>query len=764
MGRMTTADLAVVLASALLLPVANLSGQTNSLTLSSGVAALNGSVSLNLTLTSGAAGPPAAIQWTFTYPPSNVTAVAVVPGTALTSSAKQLTCVPRTGIIACMISGPNASAISNGTVAVVNLTMASGLNTTSIGVGGPLAASPAATGMQITGAGGTVTGGAGQPTISSLSCAPAGLNASGSSTCSVTLGRPSPAGGLTLSLVSNDALLTVPASVAVAAGSTTATFNAAAGAIIPTNQNATITATLGTSSQTATISLVAPVQVSSLACNPASLGQASASSCTATLTQPAPAGGATLTLASNNALLTTPASITVPPTATTTTFTVTAAAIIPHNQNATLTATLGSSSCTAVIGLLAAPVITSATTASGTVGAAFSYQIIASNSPVSYTATGLPAGLSINAATGLITGTPSVAGISAVTLSATNLSGKATASLAITIGSASISVTFVQSTANQSAFSATVSASFSKNTAPGDLILVAFDISIFNRPTVTDSQGNAFVEVGTELTSPAGSFGRVYYARNIIGGPDTITLGFPVPVGSMVVSATEYAGADLLNPIDGQSGAAGSAGPVSSGSVTTSTAGDLIYGYCFADSTCTASTGFAVRSGPTGNLIEDMTAGSPGAWAATGSATSGWTMQTVALKPSLVIPPPAITSALTGVGTVGTSFSYQILATNLPVSFSATGLPQGLSINSATGIISGIPTTSGAWTITLGAMNTSGTATASLVLTIAPIRVSALGCSPANLSQGSASTCTVTLTQPAPLGGLTVAVASNTRF
>ena len=71
----------------------------------------------------------------------------------------------------------------------------------------------------------------------------------------------------------------------------------------------------------------------------------------------------------------------------------------------------------------APPVITSATTASGTVGSAFSYQITATNTPTSYGATGLPAGLTVNTGTGLISGTPTAAGTSTVTLSATNSSG-----------------------------------------------------------------------------------------------------------------------------------------------------------------------------------------------------------------------------------------------------------------------------------------------------------------------------------------------------
>jgi hypothetical protein len=79
------------------------------------------------------------------------------------------------------------------------------------------------------------------------------------------------------------------------------------------------------------------------------------------------------------------------------------------------------------------PVITSATTASGTVGASFSYQITAKNTPTSYGATGLPAGLTVSTGTGLISGTPTAAGASTVTLSATNSTGTGTASLTLTI-------------------------------------------------------------------------------------------------------------------------------------------------------------------------------------------------------------------------------------------------------------------------------------------------------------------------------------------
>lgn len=78
------------------------------------------------------------------------------------------------------------------------------------------------------------------------------------------------------------------------------------------------------------------------------------------------------------------------------------------------------------------PVITSALTATGTVGQAFSYQITATNSPASFGATSLPSGLSVNG-TGLISGTPAGFGTSNVGLSATNGGGTDNKTLVLTI-------------------------------------------------------------------------------------------------------------------------------------------------------------------------------------------------------------------------------------------------------------------------------------------------------------------------------------------
>ena len=87
---------------------------------------------------------------------------------------------------------------------------------------------------------------------------------------------------------------------------------------------------------------------------------------------------------------------------------------------------------------------------------------------------------------------------------------------------------------------------------------------------------------------------------------------------------------------------------------------------------------------------------------------------------------PVITSPLNSSGTVGAAYSYQITGTNGPTSFNATGLPTGITVNTATGLISGTPLSAGTFSVTLTATNGGGTGTAILVLRV-PSLLSPLG-------------------------------------
>jgi hypothetical protein len=85
---------------------------------------------------------------------------------------------------------------------------------------------------------------------------------------------------------------------------------------------------------------------------------------------------------------------------------------------------------------------------------------------------------------------------------------------------------------------------------------------------------------------------------------------------------------------------------------------------------------------------------------------------------NFLINPPVITSSLSETVIQDTSFDYFITGTNTPISFSASTLPDGLSINSGTGEIYGTPTTVGLTHVTIGATNAGGTGTDTLDITV----------------------------------------------
>ena len=72
--------------------------------------------------------------------------------------------------------------------------------------------------------------------------------------------------------------------------------------------------------------------------------------------------------------------------------------------------------------------------------------------------------------------------------------------------------------------------------------------------------------------------------------------------------------------------------------------------------------------------------------------------------------------------TVNTAASFDVsdyVATGEVITYSATGLPSGLSINSLTGVISGTPDTSGMETVTVTASNAGGSAETTFDVTVA---------------------------------------------
>jgi hypothetical protein len=82
--------------------------------------------------------------------------------------------------------------------------------------------------------------------------------------------------------------------------------------------------------------------------------------------------------------------------------------------------------------VILAPVITSPDIAYDAVGTPFTYQITATNAPLAFSAKGLPAGLTLSATGGTITGTPTDTADATVAITAANADGIGTAILTLT--------------------------------------------------------------------------------------------------------------------------------------------------------------------------------------------------------------------------------------------------------------------------------------------------------------------------------------------
>ncbi|MBP7951533.1 MAG: putative Ig domain-containing protein [Verrucomicrobiales bacterium] len=333
----------------------------------------------------------------------------------------------------------------------------------------------------------------------------------------------------------------------------------------------------------------------------------------------------------------------------------------------------------------AIPIIQSAATATGNVGSAFSYQITAAWAPTSFGALNLPVGLSVNASTGLISGTPTEAGLAQITLQATNRFGTGTQMLTLTILPPPPAITSgAEAAAGRvgDPFSWTITAthsptSFAATGLPPGLVI------------------NTTTGIITGTPTYPGDFTVTVRASNV-GGSGSQSLHIPIA------------------PIP----------PIISSALTTS--GQMGVGFDFLLAALNVPTSFSATGLPSGLTINSATGRITGTPQAYGefpvqvSASNAAGIDTKTLTISLLPPAPAITSATTASGQVGVGFSYQIIGGPEVTRFGADGLPAGLTVNSETGLIFGIPTTASVSMVTLQVFNAGGSGSRSLTLTVLP--------------------------------------------
>ena len=188
--------------------------------------------------------------------------------------------------------------------------------------------------------------------------------------------------------------------------------------------------------------------------------------------------------------------------------------------------------------------------------------------------------------------------------------------------------------------STSVAVTYSAAQTAGNLnvVEVGWNDTTSSVSTVTDSKGNSYL-LAVGPTRGTGLSQSIYYAKNIIGGTNTVTVTFNKAAAVVDVRVLEYSGLDTVSPLDVTAGAAGIGTTGNSGAATTSSANEVILGAGMTASVFTkAGTGFTVRAitSPDGDIAEDQITTAAGSYSATApnSPSNAWVMQMAAFQAS----------------------------------------------------------------------------------------------------------------------------------
>jgi len=315
--------------------------------------------------------------------------------------------------------------------------------------------------------------------MNGFTVAPSSVVGGSSSTGTISLHGQAGPSGVVATLTSNTSSATVPASVSIPSGSSTGAFTIATG-VVNSTTTAILAATYGVTVHNSLTITAGGLSNLSLSLNSVYGGNSTTG--TVTLSAPAPIGGTSVNLSSNSASALVPATVVVPSGALSAQFTV-ATIGVDSLVSATITATLGVTSKTAVLS------ITPATLAGFTIAPASVTGGATATGTISLHGQAGPSGISVSVASNIA-------------------AASAPATVAFPAGSTSGTFTI-----NTGVVNSTTTAIFA----------VTYGVTVHNSLTITAGGLSNFTL----------SLNSVYGGNSSVG---TVTLSAPAPGGGTVVS------------------------------------------------------------------------------------------------------------------------------------------------------------------------------------------------------------------------------------
>ena len=216
----------------------------------------------------------------------------------------------------------------------------------------------------------------------------------------------------------------------------------------------------------------------------------------------------------------------------------------------------------------------------------------------------------------------------------------------------------------------TVNVPYPSSQSAGNLnvVIVGWNNTTANVQSITDSAGNTYT-LAIGPTTGTGVRQSIYYAKNIAGGTNTVTVVFNQGATNPDVRVLEYKGLSTTNPLDVAIGGSGSGNIAESGFVTTSVADELILGADTATAgAIVAGAPFNTRTltSPNVNVAADRivnVAGSYDAWTPL-NANGNWVQQVVTFRAAGSITTPTISNVTPGSGPIAGGTAVTIAGTN----------------------------------------------------------------------------------------------------